>query len=390
MAITFVCRCGKRLRAREDMASRRSMCPACGEPVGVPSLQGANADGRAGPMSPEELSRRRSRVSPDTADTSTLGPASVRMRPRDPARSVGSDWRPLDGMLVAPPGTKPEEMVKKGRLHRRRRKWALEGAWHHCLLYPFRAWSVVVALSVLLASLTALTTHLLPHLHEMGGAGRGWAPGLLLLLPLTVVALTASFLDFVACNAAAGEYWEPPWPGKDLASLLYAGSRWLACLVAGPILVVLLASWFWLNCGDPAWVDYLILAELVVIAVCWWLLALFSYFDAGGLSGLWPSRVLALAFRLKWRMFAVLAAPLVAGASGWVAMTAIEEAHRDPAPGLMKLVAAWLTLLFAGTFLLRLIGVACYRSRIEDVVSEPEGPQHGTTGDTQLSGHVSP
>src|SRR5687767_14255037 len=39
MTLRFTCTCGKRLRARDEMASRRSMCPACGRPVGVPPLR---------------------------------------------------------------------------------------------------------------------------------------------------------------------------------------------------------------------------------------------------------------------------------------------------------------------------------------------------------------
>ncbi|HEY7307870.1 MAG TPA: hypothetical protein VH643_00785 [Gemmataceae bacterium] len=39
MSIKFICSCGKHLRARDEMAARRSMCPRCGAPVGIPSLQ---------------------------------------------------------------------------------------------------------------------------------------------------------------------------------------------------------------------------------------------------------------------------------------------------------------------------------------------------------------
>ena len=33
VSIKFVCRCGKHLRARDEMASLRSRCPRCGEPL---------------------------------------------------------------------------------------------------------------------------------------------------------------------------------------------------------------------------------------------------------------------------------------------------------------------------------------------------------------------
>src|SRR5438128_2222312 len=54
MPIKFVCRCGKRLRAQSQMAGRRSACPRCGAPVGVPSLEPTVRGATLGPMSPAE------------------------------------------------------------------------------------------------------------------------------------------------------------------------------------------------------------------------------------------------------------------------------------------------------------------------------------------------
>src|SRR5438105_5600907 len=51
MPIKFVCGCGKRLRARDEMAARRSLCPRCGAPVGIPSLQPTHRGATLGPMS---------------------------------------------------------------------------------------------------------------------------------------------------------------------------------------------------------------------------------------------------------------------------------------------------------------------------------------------------
>ncbi|HTU21712.1 MAG TPA: hypothetical protein VMG10_26985, partial [Gemmataceae bacterium] len=57
MSIKFVCSCGKHLRARDEMAARRSMCPRCGAPVGVPSLQPTHAGTMAAPLTPQERRR---------------------------------------------------------------------------------------------------------------------------------------------------------------------------------------------------------------------------------------------------------------------------------------------------------------------------------------------
>src|SRR5262249_62050682 len=61
MTIKFTCSCGKRLRARDEMAARRSACPRCGAPVGIPSLQPTHPGANAGPLSPTERLRERQR-----------------------------------------------------------------------------------------------------------------------------------------------------------------------------------------------------------------------------------------------------------------------------------------------------------------------------------------
>ena len=54
MSIKFVCSCGKHLRARDEMAARRSVCPRCGSPVGIPSKQAADTNVTAKPLTPAE------------------------------------------------------------------------------------------------------------------------------------------------------------------------------------------------------------------------------------------------------------------------------------------------------------------------------------------------
>src|SRR6516162_11429084 len=51
MAIKFFCKCGKKLKARDEMAGRRSICPRCGSPVGIPGLKPTHAGATLGPMS---------------------------------------------------------------------------------------------------------------------------------------------------------------------------------------------------------------------------------------------------------------------------------------------------------------------------------------------------
>src|SRR5262249_44592908 len=80
MTIKFICTCGKHLRARDEMASRRSVCPRSGAPVGIPALAPTNP-GHVPPLSPLErlrLARQRAPVpvskSPSEAKPATPAP----------------------------------------------------------------------------------------------------------------------------------------------------------------------------------------------------------------------------------------------------------------------------------------------------------------------------
>src|SRR5579871_6490204 len=73
MSIKFICSCGKHLRARDEMAARRSMCPRCGAPVGVPSMRPTHAGTVAAPLTPQERRRLR-REAPSLDDPFTHAP----------------------------------------------------------------------------------------------------------------------------------------------------------------------------------------------------------------------------------------------------------------------------------------------------------------------------
>src|SRR5262245_66604635 len=61
MAIKFFCSCGKHLRAREALAGKRSVCPQCGQLVGVPSLQANHRGTVPAPMTPAEKGKLKPR-----------------------------------------------------------------------------------------------------------------------------------------------------------------------------------------------------------------------------------------------------------------------------------------------------------------------------------------
>src|SRR5207245_2077250 len=72
MSIKFTCSCGKRLRARDEMAGKRTPCPRCGMPVGIPFLQG-HPGGSLAHMTPAERARHQTRTR--SADSELQGHA---------------------------------------------------------------------------------------------------------------------------------------------------------------------------------------------------------------------------------------------------------------------------------------------------------------------------
>jgi hypothetical protein len=371
MSISFVCRCGKRLRAREDMAARRSMCPRCGAPVGIPSLDDPG-DGRTGAMSREEIAQRDrgGLVDPAEADTTELGKAMIRVRRRRDSRTLNAplDWRPLDAPLVCP----PSKVDKPKKERRRRQRYHLETRWYHVLLYPLRAWMVIIGLSCALAVFGTAAMRLVPLVMDTETSVVGWVPLLLLVPPLLVVAVVVGFLDEVLQDAASGEYVQVRWPTNDFARIVRGVARWLTCVAAGPLWLLLVANWFWINCGDPALIDSIILGELIVVAAVYGLLALLATADVDRIASVAPHHIGPVVVRLGGRLaWAALIPPVLFGC-GWLVSAAQEVVETEPMHAFGMFLGAWLIALFSATFLLRLLGLACYHTRPETPADEKD------------------
>src|SRR5262249_6467398 len=146
MSIKFVCSCGKRMRARDEMAGRRSVCPRCGNPVGIPSLQANHPSSNRLPMSPAERIARQTRS--HLAPVDGAGGQLLIVPPRSESeildavvdRRTAEFWKSHPDAAVLPKG-------------RPARRGQMGTAWYHCLLYPVRAWPLVLGLAVSLSIL---------------------------------------------------------------------------------------------------------------------------------------------------------------------------------------------------------------------------------------------
>src|ERR1043166_8327144 len=98
MAIELLCDCGEHFLARDEMASPPSVCPRCGAPGPLPR------------------------------------PALAKV-PTDAPQRLGPDAVPL-----VLPTESPQQPARRPR-------WPLETCWSECLLYPLRAWFLLLYLA---------------------------------------------------------------------------------------------------------------------------------------------------------------------------------------------------------------------------------------------------
>lgn len=361
MAIRFYCSCGKHLRAREELAGRRTACPACGSMVGIPSLQPTHRGTRAAPVTVEEWEARRRQAPAAAADDETPAPgtttapeATPRRRFRDLFRSKGGRQRTAQ-----------------------RRILALEKRWYQCLVFPIYARHILLGLAIPLATVMALSVLNWPVFMQMRLEGdRLWL--LWWLVPILVGSYLSGFLHCVLASAAAGEVGLVRNPGLDVVLIARSLLIWLVTFVAGPSVFTAAAILFCWHSGDFLWVDWLILGELVVAAGSYWLLALVAVHQADRLRDANPQRVAELIGRLGWR--ALLASMVSAGlvfAHGLGVLAAIEELHNRLLLGIVLLALIWLSGVYWATFFLRLLGIWCYRSRVELESSASSEPPTG-------------
>jgi hypothetical protein len=349
VSIKFICSCGKHLRARDEMAARRSMCPRCGAPVGVPSLRPTHAGTLAAPLTPQE--RRRLRLGRPDDDTLAA----------EPAATLTADLPPLDPPAIP-------------ALKNTRRLRQLETCWVECLAYPFINRRLLLTLAFVLTVLSGGFVLLIPDLPRFPElvSTYGWPYGAFFLLaPLLFFVYTCATIECALKSALAGKGPGLCWPGHHLFAILKSGLRWLICFLAGPLVLLALAGYFWLYGGDHTGLDWAILVELIVLAVAYWFLTVVCSAENDRLRDANPVRVARLLFRLRsLAAVPIVVAPILMSAHVAVAVFALAALHQHGSAWLL-LMGCWASGLFCITFLFRLLGVWCYRNAAH---VDPQGP----------------
>jgi hypothetical protein len=246
------------------------------------------------------------------------------------------------------------------------------------LAFPFLTWKWLLGLAVLMSLVTSAVVAWVAE-GAAREAGFFFDPDSDTLLKWFFRALfagaalsfTFGYLHWVLSAAAAGQPPHGGWPILDLRLWLRGTGRCLAALLAGPVELAVLGFYYWMECGDPSWLDGIILAEMGIAAVGCGLFALAAMtcagwlwrLDASGTRGDFnPLRAIELAHRLGRRGAGlVLFASAAALVHGWLALAAIEKMHapRGGFGGWLLLTFCWLSGLFAASFVLRLLGRWC-------------------------------
>lgn len=365
MTIKFVCNCGKRLRARDEMAMRRVVCPGCGELCGVPSLHPTFRGATAGPLTPAERLRTRRCVLPgDNVLSDSQTGAGVELFIDLPQTDVDPDLgKGADKLAQVLLDNLPHNVVPPTG-NGRRAKGAL--AWFHVLLFPVRVIFLVVFHGVLLATILVPAGFLARTLlaNEAAPLWAQLALGTFLsILPVAVAGYAFSFLDSVLGAPAQRDVrLVLNAPSRDLGPALKSALQWCVCFLAGPIVPIGIGIGFWIYGGVFTVIDWLIVAELVSLAASYWLFALASVHQNDCLRDANPYRVFDLIHRLGYRAAVIgLFASALALTHGFAGLVTLAALQQNAGGGWLSLAGWCISGMFWATLLFRLLGVWCKR-----------------------------
>ncbi|MFP6763958.1 MAG: hypothetical protein VB858_10075, partial [Planctomycetaceae bacterium] len=335
MSITFQCLCGKRLKAQESSAGKRTRCPQCGDPVGIP-LSGAPA---AVPVSRKEAAEAAVRNTPAPApdrQSAAEMPAAIPCRPttQDPASQTGVNAQAPVPYFMIDDGPDPAVTAKRRRPSLPKTvpetasdvppsavrsmpetaaqpldESALEEIalrkrprWHRLISRKqytgpsltngtgdlVRTAAIPVGLAAGLTLTLGITAVTLPQAMQSSRSDLGLLAGLTAGFLLTA-GYACSYFHQILVNAAR-RLRQPISLNPALA--VRSGVGWAAAALAGPVLPAAGTYLYWLQIGLQDPVDWIIVAELIWITSFWMTASLlFSAMDSDWKSSL-PHRVL--------------------------------------------------------------------------------------------------
>jgi len=238
-----------------------------------------------------------------------------------------------------------------------RPRWPLETHWSKCLLFPLRNVASILGLSSCLAIYSGVVLLLRSAFFSAGSPAWIWfvfAGGLSYL----ILGNACGFLQTVLKSGLAGETGEVFWTGWNLALIGNCLKTWLLAFFAGPIVPAGVAFLFWLYGGVLTFWDWLIVAELAIVACVLFLYTFLSLVRGGHFLNARPQRVLELIQRLGWRGAGIVfAASITIVAHGWLMLAAVDLFSSRLGLAWLLQAACWTSGLVLATFFFRWLGL---------------------------------
>lgn len=373
MTIKFYCSCGKKLRAKDAMAARRAVCPQCGQRVGVPASTSTTRSGYTRPLSVEEYLQhpRNPDLEQDFRPNSAAADAASKLAeryfpesgvpaPPEPGKRKKSD-KPLPSWLIG---------------ERLRPRSALDFAWRICQLLVPAAGIRMLGLGFTLAGLVLVTALALPQAQDFlqeQEAIKLLALAPVVMVPLYLIGQVCAWFLCVLVSEISGHKNERTWIDFNVKQAFTGFACFALTFLAGPVAPAALGLWFWLHSGDMKPIDWLILAELGLVAGGYWLLALVEISMSPWPRLPNPNRVAELAERLGWRTVAAVAtAAVLAVIHGWILRGALLDLLVEPGRGIAALFVWGVSVLLCGSLFMRLVGCWCRAVKWEPVPVQEE------------------
>jgi len=229
---------------------------------------------------------------------------------------------------------------------------------------PLTGVKFIFYLSGFMALLTALGAGLYPHVLR---AGFSWVNGLFLAMACTgamglLIGYGCNFLESVLAYALCGGSRSIQVPDLDPRPAMTSGLKWGLGFACGPAVLVWFACRHWIHCGNVTWIDGLIMVELTIPAIGYWMIGLVVMASRADLAWVSPKQVLKAACRLGWRAPVAGIAATVAGfVHLCVGAGAVTLLHTSWLGGLVILWISWFSAWQCGTYVLWTLGLWYHR-----------------------------
>jgi hypothetical protein len=214
-----------------------------------------------------------------------------------------------------------------------------------------------------------------------------WALGLLVLpvfMPLLfsfvmTLGYILLFLGQMLVASAVGEDDHPRWPEWHPASISEGIGRWLWALVFGIVLGGFPIVVYWMNCGDLDWLDWFIIADLVILGAGYTQMALAAALLHDSLLAANPVTVVRSIARVGWDYVRPALAGGIALMLGagifWVVVFRMPSLSM----AIIGLGVFWVFILYESMVVLRLLGLT-YHAHAHELLWFHHRPKWGTPG----------